>query len=156
MVLVMTDSTTYPVIRRIVVGTDFSEPSIPALKAAASAARREGASVFLAHVIDPLPHIGPGLDAVVGTDTLREGMEEYAKKHLRDLRESLFVDVPVETHILYSPNAGMAMTDFAERVEADLIVVGTHGRSGLQRLMLGSVAEKVTRLAPCSVLVVRA
>lgn len=146
----------FPVIRRIVVGTDFSEPSLPALKAAASAARREGASVFLAHVIDPLPHIGPGLDAVMGTDSLREGMEEYAKKHLRDLRESLFVDIEVETHILYSPNAGMAMTDFAERVNADLIVVGTHGRNGIQRLMLGSVAEKVTRLAPCSVLVVRA
>ncbi len=151
----MTD-TNFPEIRRIVVGTDFSEPSYPALKAAASTARREGASVFLAHVIDPLPHIGPGLDAVMGTDSLREGMEEYAKKHLRDLRESLFVDIPVETHILYSPNAGMAMTDFAERVQADLIVVGTHGRNGIQRLMLGSVAEKVTRLAPCSVLVVRA
>lgn len=151
----MTD-TTFPQIRRIVVGTDFSEPSHPALKAAASTARREGASVFLVHVIDPLPHIGPGLDAVMGTDALREGMEEYAKQHLRDLRESLFVGIEVETHILYSPNSGMAMTDFAERVDADLIVVGTHGRNGIQRLMLGSVAEKVTRLAPCSVLVVRA
>lgn len=151
----MTD-TTFPAIQRIVVGTDFSEPSFPALKAAAAMARRDGAKVFLAHVIDPLPHIGPGLDAVMGTDSLREGMEEYAKKHLQDLRESLFVDIDVEKHILYSPNAGMAMTDFAERVEADLIVVGTHGRNGIQRLMLGSVAEKVTRLAPCSVLVVRA
>lgn len=151
----MTD-TTFPAFQRIVVGTDFSEPSFPALKAAAATARRDGAKVFLAHVIDPLPHIGPGLDAVMGTDSLREGMEEYAKKHLQDLRESLFVDIDVEKHILYSPNAGMAMTDFAERVEADLIVVGTHGRNGIQRLMLGSVAEKVTRLAPCSVLVVRA
>ncbi|MBK6574593.1 MAG: universal stress protein [Sandaracinaceae bacterium] len=153
----MTDTTeTETPIRRIVVGTDFSEPSYPALKAAASTARREGATVFLAHVIDPLPHIGPGLDAVMGTDALREGMEEYAKQHLKELRESHFAGLSVETHILYSPNAGMAMTDFAERVNADLIVVGTHGRSGIQRLMLGSVAEKVTRLAPCSVLVVRA
>jgi nucleotide-binding universal stress UspA family protein len=85
----MTDTTeTETPIRRIVVGTDFSEPSYPALKAAASTARREGATVFLAHVIDPLPHIGPGLDAVMGTDALREGMEEYAKQHLKELRES--------------------------------------------------------------------
>jgi nucleotide-binding universal stress UspA family protein len=151
----MTDSH-FPEIRRIVVGTDFSEPSFPALKAAAAMARREGATVFLAHVIDPLPHIGPGLDAVMGTDALRDGIEEYAKQHLKDIRESHFEGVTVESHILYSPNAGMAMTDFAERVDADLIVVGTHGRSGLERIMLGSVAEKVTRLAPCSVFVVRA
>ena len=151
----MTESA-FPQIRRILVGTDFSEPSFPALQAAASTARREGATVYLAHVIDPLPYIGPGLDAVMGTDALREGMEEYSKQHLKELRESHFAGIDTETHILYSPNAGMAMTDFAERIDADLIVVGTHGRSGLQRMMLGSVAEKVTRLAPCSVLIVRA
>jgi nucleotide-binding universal stress UspA family protein len=148
--------TNLPKLNRIVVGTDFSEPSYPALQAAAAWARREGATIFLAHVIDPLPHVGPGLDAVMGTDALREGMEEYSKQHLKELRESHFEGLSVETHILYSPNAGMAMADFAERVDADLIVVGTHGRSGLQRIMLGSVAEKITRLAPCSVLVVRA
>ncbi|MCA9578193.1 MAG: universal stress protein [Polyangiales bacterium] len=147
---------TFPEVRRIVVGTDFSEPSFPALKAAASIAAREGATVFLAHVIDPLPHIGPGLDTLVGTDALRDGIEEYAKQHLKELTESHFAGLNVETHILHSPNSGMAVADLAERVDADLIVVGTHGRSGLKRLMMGSVAELVSRYAPCSVLVVRA
>ena len=140
---------------KIVVGTDFSECSYPALHEAARVARREGGTVFLAHVIDPLPYAGPGIDSILGTETLREGLEEYGKQHLEELRNTHFEGVAVEQHLIWSPAAAQAIADLAERVDADLVVVGTHGRTGMKRLMMGSVAEKIARVAPCSVLIVR-
>ena len=140
---------------RIVVGTDFSEASHPALKAAASRARAEGGSVFLAHVVDPIPFLAPGIEMMAGVDALRDGVEELAKKNLEEYRATYFDGVAVESHLLTSPSPAQAMADLAERVDADLVVVGTHGRTGMKRFVLGSVAEKIARLAPCSVLVVR-
>ena len=95
------------------------------------------------------------IDSILGTETLREGLEEYGKQHLEELRNTHFEGVAVEQHLIWSPAAAQAIADLAERVDADLVVVGTHGRTGMKRLMMGSVAEKIARVAPCSVLIVR-
>ena len=145
----------------VVGATDFSDPSLPALHAAAAEARRRGSALHLLHAFEiglftlgqapaaAMPYLaGSSAIALEGLDNLRA----LAKQRLEDtLRE---VDLPGDTVV----NAGFArdvIVRYAESVNAEVVVVGTHGRSGLARLTLGSTAASVIESAPCSVLVVR-
>jgi nucleotide-binding universal stress UspA family protein len=145
-----------------VVGTtDFSDPSLPALQVAGSEARRRGVPLHLVHAFDlavfaernappaAMPYLrGKSWIALEGLDELRA----IAKGRLEEsLREA---GVPGAVTIL-SGSAANAIADYAETVGAEVVVVGTHGRSGLKRLTLGSTAASVIERAPCSVLVVR-
>jgi nucleotide-binding universal stress UspA family protein len=145
----------------VVGATDFSDPSLPALHAAAAEARRRGSALHLLHAFEiglftlgrapaaAMPYLaGSSAIALEGLDNLRA----LAKQRLDDtLRE---VDLPGDTVV----NAGFAkdvIVRYAESVNAEVVVVGTHGRSGLARLTLGSTAASVIESAPCSVLAVR-
>jgi nucleotide-binding universal stress UspA family protein len=145
----------------VVGATDFSDPSLPALHAAADEARRRGVGLHLVHVFDiaafsvmqasatAMPYLGTGSAlALEGLDDLRT----LAETRLRDALSEL--GVPGETSVVHGTAAG-ALVEYAETVKAGLVVVGTHGRSGLARLTLGSTAASVIESAPCSVLVVR-
>ena len=82
-----------------------------------------------------------------------ESRKKHAARALRErLSDEKYAQVPIE--ILFG-DPGHEITDFAERVRADLIVMPSHGRTGLSRLLIGSVAERVIRLAHCPVLVLR-
>jgi nucleotide-binding universal stress UspA family protein len=82
-----------------------------------------------------------------------ESRKEHAVSALRQrLSDKKYAATPIE--ILFG-DPGHEITDYAERVEADLIVMPSHGRTGLSRLLIGSVAERVIRLAHCPVLVLR-
>ena len=145
----------------VVGGTDFSDPSLPALHAAAAEARRRGSTLHLLHAFDgglftlghgpaaAMPYLaGSSPIALEGLDHLRVLAKQRLDETLRD------VGVPGETTVV----AGFArdvIVHHAESVHAELIVVGTHGRSGLARLTLGSTAASVIESAPCAVLVVR-
>jgi nucleotide-binding universal stress UspA family protein len=144
----------------VVAATDFSEVSLPALHAAAAEARRRGAALHLLHAFDiglftlgapeaAMPYlIGGSPIALEGVDNLRA----VAKRRLEETLAGL--DLPGSTEVI----AGAArdvIVNYAESVEAELIVVGTQGRSGLARLTLGSTAAAVIESAPCAVLVVR-
>ena len=146
----------------IVVGLDYSELSDAALARAFELASREPAADV--HVISVLPpvHADPSylpkatlLDAEIASGRLKD----YVETKLRDFsaaHEGRRASVPgrVVSHVCFdAPAHGIAQ--LAADLEADLVVVGTHGRQGLARLMLGSVAEAVLRLAPCPVLVMR-
>jgi nucleotide-binding universal stress UspA family protein len=145
----------------VVAATDFSDPSLPALHTAAAEARRRGSALHLLHAFDSgvftlghapaaaMPYLaGSSLIALEGLDHLRTLAKQRLDETLREL------DQPGDTTVI-SGFARDVIVQYAESVNAELIVVGTHGRSGLGRLTLGSTAASVIDLAPCTVLVVR-
>jgi len=135
--------------RRILVPIDFSTGSDAALEMATSLARDSGGSLVLAHVeIIPLSAAGGEyLYAVPEPPT----EELLAKLNAIELPDS---QVPVERRLLAGDPAD-AIIRLAKTEDVDLIVMGTHGRRGLTRLLMGSVAEAVVRAAPCPVLTVK-
>lgn len=140
--------------RKIVVATDFSTQAERAVEYAVELARRFDASVHLVHgfmvPLMPGPEAGLPLPADVVTS-----MEQSAKKGLEDTVARYGKgSVPMEAHLKWE-DPRHAVVDVANEIKADLVVVGTHGRKGLKRALLGSVAESVVRFAPCPVLTVR-
>lgn len=142
---------------RILTCTDFSDASAPALRRAAALAADGEAEILLTHVINPSAFIPP--QAVVQfSDESVTAVKDSLRKQLDETRATLFADLPAEkvkTAILSHPSAASAITEYADEEAADLIVIGSHGRTGLTRMLIGSVAEKVVRHAHCDVLVVR-
>ena len=136
--------------------SDFSDPSLPALRLAAAEAARRRTPLRLIHCldIDASAYLAAaGAPGVLVTppfpDEAVKEMEAEAYNRLRTVGGDAGAELVV---VRYSPLS--AITDEAKRTTTSVVVVGTHGRSGLARLALGSVAETVMRDAPCSVLVV--
>jgi nucleotide-binding universal stress UspA family protein len=144
-------------VTRILVPIDFSEPSDAALDYAMVLASRLGASLFLLHAFeDPLVSGGVFAAEMYAPmpEHLRESLLEDAKRRLGERLakvESRFNPVAE----LYTGPPAKAILEFAKTQNIDLIVIGTHGRGGMAHLLLGSVAERVVRTAPCPVLTVR-
>ncbi|RYD65077.1 MAG: universal stress protein, partial [Verrucomicrobiaceae bacterium] len=108
--------------------------------------------ITLFHVMQPLPP--PPDQFTPPFDAWEQALLEVAKKKLWELSTSLTLDIEVETDI----NSGVPWARIVERAQqggVDLIVMPTHGRTALKRLMMGSVDERVVRHAPCPVLIVR-
>lgn len=142
-----------PVITRVLVPTDFSDFSSAALNYAASLASSYGAALRLLHVITPFPIVAP-LSDVPGNTQLYDSQRAQCYKALTAEAATIRhpgVEVDVE---LRDGNPVRETLTAATEWGADLIVVGTHGRGGMERLVLGSVAEKLLRKAPCAVLAV--
>ncbi len=138
----------------ILAAIDFSEGSDAALACARMIAERFGARLHLLHVIEDPGVAAAGPDGyVVDVHTLREALQADAEQKLADLLAA-HPGVPVTAEVVFGRPAATIARVAADR-GTDLVVVGTHGRSGFSRLMLGSVAERVLRLAPCPVLTVR-
>lgn len=129
--------------------TDFSTHSDYAFRLACSLARDHGARVIALHIMKrPIAYGEAGAYAA----------DEYEKPALlADLRHLQAADgnPPIEHRLVAGEPAG-EIVRLAEEAQCDLIVMGTHGRRGLSRLLLGSVAEEVMRHAPCPVLTVKA
>ncbi|HEY0822789.1 MAG TPA: universal stress protein [Ramlibacter sp.] len=140
--------------KRILVPVDGSDTSNKALVAALQMARENGGRVRLVHVLDELAFLS-GYE--VGADLLQVA-RDYALKVLDDaLAMAKSAGVPADTKLVEAPGVrvGEAVADEARSWEADLVVTGTHGRRGVSRVLLGSGAEQVLRLAPVPVLAVR-
>jgi universal stress protein A len=147
-----------PITESILVATDFSPAARYGLEKAAVIARETGAKVTVCHVLDPSP-LAPY--ATRGDANLQIEMEQDVEKAIHEaLTEVLrahFDEVPrSKTALIISSNAADGICHYAEKEGVDMIVLSTHGRSGLAHLLIGSVAEKVVRHAPCPVLTVRA
>ena len=142
--------------RSIVVGTDGSKPADEAVRQATDMASREGARLHLVTAY-PDPQIlrerttGTGGGAYTIVD-LREVAESLVQRAARD---ALSKGVEVETHVREGQPAEVII-DVANQEQADLIVVGSRGLTGIKRYLLGSVSSKVSEHAPCSVMIVRA
>ncbi len=138
-------------IQRILVPTDFSAPSGQALEYAAMIAKQFKADLILLHVIDSLSYSV--------TDTLnviehRRALETLARSLLRNLSQPLLARHLAVTTQLTSGTPHHEILQEAQTSKVDLIVMGTHGRTGVRHLLLGSVAEKVVRLSACPVVTV--
>jgi len=144
-------------ITRILVPTDFSPTADAALEYAWVLAERFGASLQLLHVLDD-PFVADGMAAeayISEAPALRTAMLDDARDRLRH-RATLrgAAGTPIETEVLFGHGA-RTIAEYAADRNADLIVMGTHGRTGFAHLLLGSVAERLVRTAPCPVLTVR-
>ena len=143
-------------IKNVLVATDFSAPSDTALNYARAMARSFGAKLHVLHVFEPLwitsaDVVGGG----VALATMIQGLEDTARKQLdeavtdQDRRE-----LGAVSEMVTSESPAREIANYAGGHKVDLVVIGTHGRSGISRMLIGSVAEKVVRLAPCPVLTV--
>jgi nucleotide-binding universal stress UspA family protein len=144
-------ATTRPV-RRILAPIDFSEASETALRHAKEIALTYGAEIDLLHVIDR-----PSYPSAYGLDSLDfsgETVLENAENGLADLAEEIVGHEHAKAEVVYGhPVAGIL--DYIEDNEIDLLVIATRGRTGLSRLLLGSVAERVLRQSPIPVFLVK-
>lgn len=138
----------------VLVATDLSEPGLPAIETARHEAHRRGLRLVALHAVEVrmLPVDTPeGTPALLLSHVL-EGEVERATRALREI--AAWHGEEIEPLVRTGPPAE-AILEVARELSAELIVVATHGRSGLRRLTLGSVAEAVVRRATCSVMVVR-
>jgi nucleotide-binding universal stress UspA family protein len=141
--------------RRILHPTDFSPASEPAFAQALEIAGREGAELILVHVLEPISPFPDG-DYRARHRELRIALETAAHRALHPLlARAKRAAVPASDMVMegWPPEE---IVKLARKRRADLIVIGTHGRTGMKRLLLGSVGERVLLLAPCPVLTVRA
>lgn len=143
--------------------TDFSEYSERAMRRAVGLARWFGAPVTAVHVMGIAPSAwlatGYGAYVPISEDLVRKWQDEAAEKLGRFVAPFMGADVPIETELIRGvdeSNPWQAIKSVAEALPADLIVMGTHGRTGLEHVLLGSVAERVLRVAPCPVMTVGA
>ena len=149
------DPVVHASLKRIVVPVDFSPSSFGALRFAREWAVRFGSEICLLHVLEPATNFGLlGSEAIVPAppppdcgELIRAELERIAHKQFPD---STKVSVAVRYGIPYDE-----IVTAAQEMAADLIVISTHGRSGLSRAMMGSTAERIVRHATCPVLTVR-
>jgi len=134
----------------ILVPVDFSPSSLGALQYALALARRHEARLTLLHVIEPLHP-----DMLMDFTEAQRSRRAAAHQHLNKLWENTRKAWPRTGRELREGHPVDVITALAKRTRADLVVMGTHGRAGLKRALIGSVAERVVRHARCPVLVVR-
>ena len=143
-------------LKKILVATDFSEHSRTALQYGAALAEAFGAEVVLCHVVakaDILSQLPPGGDGYYFPPNFAEVQEQQA----REESQRWMADAGVSNGRVITRNGSpfVEIVRLAREEDADPIVVGTHGRGAVAHMLLGSVAEKVVRKAPCPVLTVR-
>jgi len=141
--------------KSILFPTDFSEGSAQALKYAVDMANRYGAKLYVIHVIYDIAKASGWYVPHVSVDQMYKDIESSAKKELdrfgveelsglKNIERSVITGVPHDEIVA-----------FANKHKIDLIVIATHGRKGIDRLLFGSTAAQVVRYAPCPVLTVR-
>ena len=147
----------------ILVATDFSEASDAALAYGRALTRSLGATLHVLHVVGNLTGLVYGTDGYATTlPGIQRELENTARRQLDDLLaapenndEAPIAEKRVLKNLICSNAPAQAIVEYAGREQIDLIVTGTHGRGAVAHLLLGSVAERVVRLAPCPVLTVR-
>lgn len=137
-------------IKQVLVPVDFSDCSTGALRYAAAVAAKFGAGLSVLHVVEPL-HADWRMDTLA----FQRRSHTEALQRLRELVADKLPGVPRVHAKLHGGHPVRTIVDFARRSKADLIIMGSHGRGGMKRALVGSVAERVVRHASCPVLVVR-
>jgi nucleotide-binding universal stress UspA family protein len=140
---------------KVLAATDFSDPALPAIEAAACEARRREAELVIIHAIELLPMALPTGDGMINSVIPIDFSKQLTEACRQQLEECVHRFAAKGGGLLRHGPAAQAILDAALKVPAQLLVVGTRGRTGMSRLALGSVAEAVVRSAPCSTLVVR-
>ncbi|NJD62374.1 MAG: universal stress protein [Deltaproteobacteria bacterium] len=140
---------------KILLPTDFSDCSAEAARVARQLAERFGSRIVVLHVLDEPAALDPMFRGDVPLELLRSRMEQFAQESLDAFLAAQFsgfenFDTMLAAGIPYREIIGKA-----RECAAGLIVIGTHGRTGVEHVIFGSTAERVVRSAPCPVLTVR-
>lgn len=145
--------------KHIVVATDLSEASVAALREAGEQALQHAARLTVLHAYDPTPWVPPAMVpnparayASISAE-MKEAIEGGLERRCQESLPEGLQNVKRVAHESTGPARGVC--DYAKEAGADLLIVGTHGRTGVGRALLGSVAEQIVRHAPCNVMVVR-
>jgi nucleotide-binding universal stress UspA family protein len=143
-------------IRRILHPTDFSRASSAAYKRAVEMAKGNRAELVLVHVLGPaVPLMADGYVSPKVYDDMEAAERAYSQKHLNALVAKARKAGVRAKGLLVMGVAHERIAQAARSRKADLVVIGTHGRTGFAKLFLGSVASRVLAVAPCPVLTVR-
>ncbi|MBN2537397.1 universal stress protein [candidate division WOR-3 bacterium] len=149
-------------LRRILCPTDFSDRSLKAVRTGVELARHFGARLDLLYAVPPVPAsqalLSSDDSSLVPSFDVKGYSEHLKQSHETSLEEIIDREIPgsLETgRTVVFGRAAEQVVGFARENDIDLVVIATHGRSGLRRALLGSVAEQVCRLAECPVLTVR-
>ncbi|MBI5809113.1 MAG: universal stress protein [Ignavibacteriales bacterium] len=141
-------------IKNILVPIDFSDYSKNALKYAVEFAKKFSAKLFLIYVVEPIIYpadFSMGQVAIPSTDI---DIQNRAEEELKKLADEIQTDIQVET-IIKTGKPFVEINETAREKDIDLIIIATHGHTGVEHLLFGSTAEKVVRKAPCPVLTLR-
>ncbi len=140
---------------KIICPVDFSQISIEALELSSDFARTCGGSLVIVHVLEPI--LAP-TDFTFGPLTMTDIEDKLADRAMEGLKELSaklqFPQEKIELRVVRGI-ASQEIVKIAEEISADLIVMGTHGYTGLTHALLGSTAERVVRKAPCPVLTIK-
>ena len=143
-------------LKHILVATDFGEAAHTALAYGRDLARQYGATLHVFFVEDDIAARYALDSGVMFTDDVQRDLEVAARERLNALlTEEDRVQLGARAVVKTSLSPAIAIVDYAKEQPIDLIIVGTHGRGAVPRLLMGSVAERVVRTAPCPVLTVR-
>jgi nucleotide-binding universal stress UspA family protein len=145
-----------PTNKRILVPVDFSKPSLRAVEVALELAERLAAEVVLLHVVEPVYYPAAGEVYGIGFEfgDIYVAIERAARSQLKKLTAKVRARHAATRDLLLVGTAHRTIVEQAKKLRADLIVLSTHGRTGLSHVVLGSVAERVVRTATCPVLTV--
>ncbi len=142
-------------LKTILVPIDFSEPSHKALRYAMPFAAQFGARIILLHVVEPFVLPTDLAYVPVEMQETHAAVQANAQQKLEQLQSQLLAP-PLQSELLVRVGAPwQEINEVASAREVDLIILSTHGYTGLKHVLLGSVAERIMRHAPCPVLVVR-
>ena len=145
-----------PALRRILHPSDFSPASRRAFRTAVELAKTKGAELLIAHVLPVMPLMPDTYIAATAYGEMLAAQRASGQKQLdRLVADAKAAGVRASGTLLDFAVPADAIAGLAKSRRSDLIVIGTHGRGGLDRALLGSVADRVIRLAPCPVVTVR-
>ncbi len=143
-----------PQVKKILVPIDFSDYSKNALKYAVNFAKKFDAKIYLIYVIEPVIYPADFSMGQVALPSVDTEMNSRAKEELDMLAKREITDLEIATLIKTGkPFVEIVETAFEEDI--DLIIIATHGHTGIEHVLFGSTAEKVVRKAPCPVLTIR-
>jgi len=143
-------------LKKILYPTDFSDSSLEALKYAISFAREFKAKLVLLHVVnEKVFSEGLNLPRIVSLETLEREMTAEAERQLKTILPAEERGAVETETVILKGNPFLEIIRYAHEQDVDLIIIGTHGRSGVEHIIFGSTAEKVVRKAPCPVLSVK-
>jgi nucleotide-binding universal stress UspA family protein len=144
-------------LKHVLVATDFGEAADAALAYGRELARAFGAQLDVLHVVENVLTRGFGAEGYVASyPELQQEVEDAARRQLETIVGPEDRQTLGATSILMTSNSpALTITTYAKEHDVDLIIMGTHGRGAIAHLLMGSVAERVVRTAPCPVLTVR-
>lgn len=142
-------------LERILVPIDFSEPSKNALRYAISFAKHFGAELLVEYVVEPAVYPADLSFGQMGIPNIEKELRERGKKELRRLLEEDIGEGLMARAIIRTGKPFLEIIAVAREQNVDIIIIATHGHTGVEHIIFGSTAEKVVRKAPCPVLVVR-